>query len=271
MGHAEYATGGSDFNNRIYCPFNSPEEVLDFHADEFYSVKPHKELVELFNSDLKQKQELFPDCVNNAGIYTTVMSGLIEIFGWDMLLMAAGTDSEKFGEVVNHYARFIKPYFDALADSDSEVVMVHDDIVWTSGAFLHPDFYRKYIFANYKKLFAPLIESKKIILFTSDGNYTQFIDDIAGCGVNGFVMEPMTDMKYIAEKYGKTHSFIGNADTRVLLSGGKEDIENEVKRCMEIGKNCPGFIMAVGNHIPSNTPVENALWYNEIYEKLSRR
>ena len=33
----------------------------------------------------------------------------------------------------------------------------------------------------------------------------------------------------------------------------------------------PGFVMAVGNHIPANTPVDNALWYNECYEKLSRR
>ena len=32
-----------------------------------------------------------------------------------------------------------------------------------------------------------------------------------------------------------------------------------------------GYIMAVGNHIPANTPVENALWYNEFYEKYSRR
>ena len=40
---------------------------------------------------------------------------------------------------------------------------------------------------------------------------------------------------------------------------------------MAIGKSCPGFIMAVGNHIPSNTPVENALYYNEVYEELAQR
>lgn len=58
---------------------------------------------------------------------------------------------------------------------------------------------------------------------------------------------------------------------RILLEGTKEQIYNEVKRCMDIGKNCPGFFMAVGNHIPSNTPVENALYYNEVYEELSKR
>ena len=59
-------------------------------------------------------------------------------------------------------------------------------------------------------------------------------------------------MRYIAEKYGKTHAFIGNADTRILLSGTPEEIRAEVKRCMDIGKSGPGFVLAVGNHIPAN-------------------
>ena len=43
-------------------------------------------------------------------------------------------------------------------------------------------------------------------------------------------------------------------------------------RQMEYGsEQYPGFFMAVGNHIPANTPVDNALYYNEIYEQLSRR
>jgi uroporphyrinogen-III decarboxylase len=84
-------------------------------------------------------------------------------------------------------------------------------------------------------------------------------------------MEPTTDMAYIAEKYGKTHSITGNADTRVLLRGNKDDIRAEVKRCIDIGRNCPGFFMAVGNHIPANTPLDSALYYNECFEELRRR
>ena len=40
---------------------------------------------------------------------------------------------------------------------------------------------------------------------------------------------------------------------------------------MDIGKGCPGFIMAVGNHIPPNTPVDNALYYNQCYLELRGR
>jgi uroporphyrinogen-III decarboxylase len=205
------------------------------------------------------------------GTYTTCISGLIEMFGWDLLLTAAGYDSEGFGRVTNRYADWMMNFFEALADTDIPVVMVHDDITWTSGAFIHPDWYRRYVFPNYKRYFAPLIESGKKIMYTSDGTYTEFVDDIAACGVHGFVMEPTTDMAAMAEKYGKTHVMVGNADTRILLSGTKADIEAEVKRCMDIGKRCPGFFMAVGNHIPSNTPIDSCLWYNEVYEKMSKR
>lgn len=271
MGHAEYADEGVDLDYRISELYDDPEEALKFDPWELYGVRDKKVLTKQYEENYKNNCEYYGDAVNMTGIYVTGISGLIEVFGWDMLLTAAGTDYKAFGEVMNRYASWIQQYFDALADADVPVVMVHDDIVWTEGAFIHPDWYRTYLFPNYKKFFRPLIDSGKKIIYTSDGTYTEFVDDIAEAGVNGFVMEPTTDMKYIAEKYGKTHSFVGNADTRILLSGSKEDIYNEVKRCMDIGKKCPGFFMAVGNHIPANTPVDNALYYNECYEKLSKR
>lgn len=271
MGHAQYAAGGTDYDNVIKQLYDDPEDALGFDPWEMYGAVDKNVLIKEYNEHYRDNCRSYSDAVNMTGIYVTCMSGLIDIFGWDILLSAAGIDSDGFGEVANRYVTWIQQYFNALAESESPVVMIHDDIVWTSGAFMHPDWYRKYIFSNYKKLFAPLIESGKKIMYTSDGSYTQFIDDIVQCGVNGLVLEPTTDMKYIAEKYGKTHAFIGNADTRILLNGTKEDIYNEVKRCMDIGKSCPGYFMAVGNHIPANTPVENALYYNEVYEKLSRR
>jgi len=271
MGHAEYAYGGSDKNDNIYCPFKNEEEIFNFDLYEKIGVLNIGEWVKLFNNHYISQQNTYSDIVNMSGIYTTCMSGLIEIFGWDWLLECAGSDPERFGEVTNRYCAWINQFFIALAKSEVPTVMIHDDIVWTEGAFIHPDWYRKYIFPNYKKMFRPIIESGKKILFTSDGNYTEFIDDLAECGINCFVLEPLTDMRVIAERYGKTHSFIGNADTRILLLGKKEDIYNEVKRCMNIGKKYPGFIMAVGNHIPANTPVDNCLYYNDFYMQMRKR
>lgn len=271
MGHAEYASGGVDKNVNVHCPYPTPEDVLAFDAAEKLERRDPKEITRRFERHYQDNCRRWPNCVNMTGIYVSCISGLIDLFGWEMLLLAAGTDPEGMGQVTNRYATWVQQYFDALAASNVPVVMVHDDIVWTAGAFIAPAWYRQYVFPNLKKLIRPLRDAGKIVLFTSDGTYTQFIDDIAGCGVNGFVMEPTTDMQAIAEKYGKTHVFIGNADTRALMTGSKADIRAEVERCMRIGKRCPGFFMCVGNHIPPNTPVESALYYNQVYTELSRR
>jgi len=272
MGHAVYAAGGVDYRDERTQLFEDPEDVYDYDLFEEHGTPDIDAIVQHFNRRFAEQKALWPeDCLCMNGIYVTCISGVLEILGWDTLLLAAGIDPNGFGAFIDRYCKWIRYYFEALAKCDSPVVMVHDDFVWGNGGFLHPDFYRRFVFPNYKKLFAPLHDAGKKILFTSDGNYSAYVDDVAACGVHGFVMEPVTDMKYVAEKYGKTHVFVGNAETSILFRGSKADIEAEVRRCMDIGKKYPGFVMAVGNHIPANTPVENALWYNEIYEKLARR
>jgi hypothetical protein len=271
MGHAEYAAGGVDRNDTVFSPFSTPEEVLLFDFKKVYEPCNPEVWKENFEAHYAENCAKFTDAVNMTGIYITLISGLIDIFGWEMFLLAAGTDRVAFGKLANRYADYLLPYFEALANSDVPVVMVHDDIVWSSGPFIAPKWYREYVFPNYKRYFDPLLQAGKKIMYTSDGDFTIFIDDLADTGIHGFVLEPMTDMDYIAEKYGQTHSFIGNADTRILLNGNREEIRAEVERCLSIGKGCPGYFLAVGNHIPANTPVENVLYYMSVYEELCWR
>ncbi len=271
MGHAEYAAGGVDRRDTIHCPFEDPEEVLSFDPWEVLGEQDRQTLVRRFEDHYQANCRARDFGVNMTGVYVTLVSGFIALFGWEMLLLAAGTDLERFGALANRYASWMQQYYDAIAESDVPVIMMHDDMVWTEGAIFHPSWYREYVFPNYKRYLAPVIESGKKVLFCSDGDFTEFIDDLVGVGVHGFVFEPLTSLEYMVEKYGQTHVIVGNADTRILLTGSKEDIRAEVQRCMSLGRDCPGFFMAVGNHIPANTPVESALYYNEVYEELRSR
>ena len=272
MGHAEFSQNGSDYSSEMYCPFKTVEEIYEFDPYEEYGEVNQNELAKKLNEQYHRDANYWGGItLTMGGIYPTLFSGLIEIFGWDMLIMAIGYDSEKFDKVIESYFKYVKQYFEAWAKTDAIVFMSHDDICWTSGPVASPDWYRKYIFQRYKELWKPILESGKKLIFTSDGKYDIFFDDIVECGAHMLVMEPGNDMKSFADKYGNTHGFVGNADTRILLYGTKQDIYNEVKQCMDIGKKYPGFIMAVGNHIPANTPVENALYYDEIYNKLGKR
>ena len=274
MGHAVYAElkdGSSDFSREIYQGFNDPEEVygLDFWK-EYGEYDPGQLSID-FEQSYRSKCSQYPDTLNMGGVYVSLVSGFIDILGWEMFLLALGSDPRRFSVLMEAYAEWIGQFFRAFASTDVPVFMCHDDICWSSGPFAHPEWYRKHYFPLLTGLLGPVKQAGKKVIFTSDGNFSLFFDDLVRAGVDMVVMEPLSDMAAFAVRYGSTHGFVGNADTRILLSGAKSDICREVRRCMDIGRCCPGFIMAVGNHIPQNTPVENALIYDEAYRKMSPR
>ena len=84
-------------------------------------------------------------------------------------------------------------------------------------------------------------------------------------------MEPCCDMERFAATYGDRVGFVGGVDCRTLTYGSYDEIRFEVERAMGWGRRYPGFMLAVGNHLPADVPVERALYYNELYEKLAYR
>lgn len=271
MGHASFAEGGSDYSNKVTTPFNDSDDVLAMDFFETYGTETKESLVAGYNEHYKMRCDQHPHGVNMTGIYVTLVSGLIDCFGWELMLEAMGDDIDEFGAMTDRYADWMLPRFEALAACDSPVVMIHDDIVWTSGPFANPQWYYDHVFPNYEKMFEPLKKAGKKILYTCDGTFDYFLDDIVSCGVECLVMEPTTDMGAIAKKYGQKLSFVGNADCKILTFGTKEEIRKEVERCVNIGRDCPGFIMAAGNHIPVNVPIENAIYYNQCFQEMAYR
>ena len=272
MGHAVFLEDGSDFRPSRPCPFESAREALAFNAVEEYGLPDFRELVDYYERFYQEHQAANPNQVVTGGYYKTVVSGAIQAFGWDMLLEAAGEDPERFGaDVLGSFFELSRHHVKAWAQTSIEFFMCHDDMVWTQGPFMNPAFYRKYIFPRYQELWRPLREAGKRVLFTSDGTFDMFIDDLIEAGVHGLCFEPSNDLQLFVRKCGQTHVLIGGADCRTLTFGAKEDIEKEVRWALAAAKDCPGLIFAVGNHFPSNIPLENALFYFDLVKRLGKR
>lgn len=272
MGHAVYAesaAGQSDKDEKVFSLFTDIDDALALDCPKFYGSFDQEELIRTYNTEYDNMCKTFPDTVNMGGVYITLVSGLTYVYGWEMFLECMAY--EEFDKVMEGYYEWCRQFYEAFAKSKVPVLMMHDDITWTSGKFASYAWYKRNVIRYLKKLLEPCKQAGKKILFTSDGDYREFTDDIVDCGADMLVFEPGSDMEGFARKHGKTHGFVGDVDTRVLLSGTKEDIEREVLRVMNFGKQYPGFICAVGNHIPPNTPVDNALWYDEFYRKYRQR
>ncbi len=272
MGHADFLEGGTDRRMPQTSPFKDVDEVLAFDAVKEYGLEDGDSLTRLYQDWHDRNQALNPNQVWTAGHYKTIVSGAIQAFGWDLLLEAAAYRAE-FEKVLDSIFRLSLHHYRAWSRTKAPVFISHDDFVWSQGAFIHPDFYRRVIIPRYKELWSVLKDSGKRVLFCSDANWIEFVDDVAEAGADGFIFEPMMPLDPVVERYGRTHVIVGSkSDCRTLTFGTKEQIAAEIDATLELARDCPGFMYAVGNHIPSNVPLENAQFYiDHLRSRWSRR
>ena len=108
MGHSEYAAGGVDWRDSLKQLYTEPEDVLAFDPWEVLGPLDHDELVRRFEAHYAANADAHSFGVNMTGTYITLISGFIDLFGWEMLLLAAGVDPVGFGDLANRYASWMQ-------------------------------------------------------------------------------------------------------------------------------------------------------------------
>ena len=254
MGHAAYAHDGSDQREPLRSPFDNAEEVWAFDAVREYGLPDFAEQVRAYEDSIRRSRERFPNQLTTGGYYKTIVSGAIEAFGWEMLLLAAA-EPAKLERVLDGFFRRTLFHMEAWAETTVEAVIQHDDFVWAGGPFMHPDIYRKVIIPRYAELWKPVHRAGKKVLFCSDGDFTEFAADIAEAGADGLIFEPCMDFGFMVERLGGTQCLVGSfVDCRDLTFGSWEAVRREMDATFERLEGCRGAILAVGNHLPPNIP-----------------
>ncbi|HON72154.1 MAG TPA: uroporphyrinogen decarboxylase family protein [bacterium] len=256
MGHAEYAIDGSDKRIPKECPFKSPEDVWDFDTVAEYGLPDFDEQVSAYESNIQRLRDDFPNQLSTGGYYKTIVSGAIQAFGWEMFLLAL-SDISKMEKVIDSFFRFTLFHMEAWAKTSAEVIIQHDDFVWTGGPFMRPEIYRKVIIPRYAELWKPLHRSGKKVLFCSDGNFMEFAGDIVNAGADGLIFEPCNDFGFMVERFGGSTVLVGSfVDCRDLTFGKWEVVRASIDKTVELAKKFKGIMFAVGNHLPPNIPSE---------------
>lgn len=271
MGHAVYASDGSDMVQPKTCPFETLEEVWAFDAVAEYGLPDFAEQVKAYEANYQQGAAS-SDQVFTGGYYNTIISGAIQAFGWEMLLMGF-SDPKKMEKVLDSFFRFTLHHMKAWAETSVEVIIQHDDFVWTAGPFVSPEIYRSVIIPRYAELWKPLKAAGKKVLFCSDGTFMEFFEDVAAAGADGFIFEPSNDFATVAERFGSSHCLVGSAvDCRDMTFGTWESVQKTIDITLEAAeKHCKGLIFAVGNHIPANVPDDMLTKYIDyLLPRLSR-
>jgi hypothetical protein len=273
MGHAEYAADGSDMRRPQTCPFETTADVWAFDPIREYGLPDFDAQVASYEAIVAEARVRHPDQLVPGGYYKTIVSGAIQAFGWEMLL-AAAADRARIERVFDRFFRFTLFHMEAWAKTNVEVIIQHDDFVWTAGAFMHPDLYRKVLIPRYAELWKPLRAAGKKVLFCSDGNFSRFTEDVVRAGADGLIFEPCNDFGFMVERFGQSIALVGSCvDCRQMSFGTWDDVQAAMDRTFALvrGGGGPGgrplsppargLIFAVGNHLPANVPGDRLAQY----------
>ena len=269
----EWGIAGSEWEDETV--FHSVEDVLNYRPLEDTTgrarVVSKKYRDDRINVARENRELAGENCLMTGMYYTTLFQFGIMAFGWENFLVAAGSDPETYSIILDQFAEISYQNITEWVKDDCPITFFHDDLAITRGLVFKPEWYRKEIFPRYEKIIEPAKHAGKRIIFVSDGNYSELIDDIFAVGVDGIMVDCYNDLDSILKKHGEEHPIIGNIDTLILTNGSYEDIKKEVKRCAEVGKRYPGYFLKAAGDLPHNIPLENLKNYFNLKAEFAVR
>lgn len=191
-------------------------------------------------------------------LYTTLFMWGVETLGWDIFMMAAAMDPEKFDR------HFLEPVFlkskdimAMLSELNTPWVFCHDDIAMATGPVFRPEWYETYIYPRYEELWSIPHSSGMKLFFTADGDLEWALEPLRDSGCDGIMFEtPATDLDAVADTFGDAF-FIGGIDAQVLTNGTPNDVRRHVSEVHHKTRDYKGFALNCSGGLVGNMPLEN--------------
>ena len=252
--------------------FTRVDQVLDYDPMQRMPSGTVESLAAQYQAGLDEQRTLAGDrCLALGGTYLTLFMWPLMTFGWELFLEAAASEPGRFKELMDGFAKVSERTLRAWSLTDVEVVSCHDDICMARGTVFSPAWLEEVIYPHYAEFWTMLHRAGKKVLFISDGCVNPVADAVFNCGADGLFAEPHTDLRKIVGKWGGRKVLMGNVDSRVISYGSVPAVEAEVRRCMEMGKDVPGYFIGCTNAITYNAPMENVKAYFDLCRRYGGR
>lgn len=273
-GSSSHWEWGKEFTSVEQALAFEPLENLDMREREVVCKMDFRRSVEEFARDI-QGGELPPpggpraDHLKGAGFYNTLFMWPLLTFGWEIFLELAGGHKTELKRLLADFACLSRKYFEAAALTNATHCVCHDDICMARGPVCSPAWLREFIYPYYEEFWSTMKAVGIKVIFMTDGNPELIADDIFACGADGLISEPFTDYAAIHRRH-PDKILAGDGDNRILMTNDRAAIEAMTRRMCDLGRQCPGYFMCIGNHIPWNIPPQAVKWYFDYSEQYGQ-
>jgi uroporphyrinogen decarboxylase len=136
-----------------------------------------------------------------------------------------------------------------------------DDLGYQTSTFFSVDMFKSYLLPCLRRLFKVYKDAGKKIAYHSCGNITHMIPWLIDAGVNILEpVQPVMDLAFLKEAFGRELVFWGGIDTQhVLPHGTPTEVREHTALVMRTLGKGGGLIIGPSQEIMSDVPIENVV------------
>lgn len=225
-----------------------------------FEMYPWPSVRDIDYTKFEEARSILPEGMGIIGQYGDIFTVAWEMMGFETFAVATHEQPDLVEAVFARVRDLILSMFDAMADMDwVGALWFSDDIAYSSGLMVRPEFLRKLFFPCLKHIGSLALKRRIPFIYHTDGVLWSVMDDIIDCGVNGLhPIEPKSmDILDVKKRYGDRLCLCGGVELDLLSRGTPEQVRSLVRQYIEDVGQGGGWCAGSSNSIPDYASVQN--------------
>jgi len=185
-----------------------------------------------------------------AGPWTTAVT----LRGAEAIIMDTMDDQQFIHDLMRYTTETAKLRGDSIIETGLALFVAEPS---SSCSIISPGIYREFVHPYLKEVTDHLRQKKALVELHICGNTTPILDYTTSLDVDILDIDAATPLEKAIEVARKRVAIRGNLSPELFGEGTKEQMEKEVKHCIEVAAPGGTYILSPGCTIPFDTPLEN--------------
>ena len=142
----------------------------------------------------------------------------------------------------------------------ADIISLDGDLAFNTNTIMSPEQFREYLKPYYIEIVNYVHKKGHKIFKHSDGDHSKITEDLVEIGFDGLhpIQPQCLDIRQIKQEIGQRICLMGNIDCmQTLVSKSTDEVEEEVKRTIDIAAPGGGYILSSSNTIHPGVKAEN--------------